>query len=258
VLFRFYCDESYDGNPIDPDIFTISGFFSDELTWSEVQGEWSEVNRYYGVASFHATELNCGRGAYSEWPRERRVSYSAELLGVINRQKARMRAYNCGMRAADYRRTINDAGRAKLGHPWIACFKSCIAMIAKDMETLPASDSLSIVVSTGSGFDRQAVKLFKELLANSKFEYRHRLATCIPASPSDQIGLQIADLMAYEYFKRLKDMDAARKMRVPLKLIRENNAYCEGFFGAATFKNMKESIETAVCGPDQLVIIPSL
>jgi hypothetical protein len=258
VLFRFYCDESYDGNVKSPNVFTISGFFSDQRTWNEVEREWSEVNGRFGVACFHATELNCGTGQYSEWSRQTRVSYSTELLKVVNRQKARMRAYNCGMRANDYRNIISDVGRAKLGHPWIACFQSCIAMIAKDMHALPSSDSFSVVVATGSGFDLQAVKLFEELVANPKFEFRHRLTNCIPASPIDLIGLQVADLMAYEYFKGLNDKNTERKMRPPLRLIREHNAYCEGFFGASTFTNLKDGIESADCGRDQLVVIPSL
>lgn len=241
-----------------PNVFTISGFFSDQLSWDEVESQWSEVNRRFAVSAFHATELNRGSGRYREWSKETRVAYSAELLQVVNRQKHRMRAYNCGMRADDYRGTISNIGRLKLGHPWIACFKGCIAMIAKDMETLPSDDTLSVVVAKRSGFDLQALKLFEELRSNPKFEFRHRLSVCIGARPKDVIGLQVADLIAYEYFKRLTDKNSARKMRAPLALVREHNAYCEGFFGAATFEKLKEGIESADCGRDQLVIIPSL
>jgi hypothetical protein len=60
VLFRFYCDESYDGKANDPDYFTISGFFSDQPTWEEVEEDWTSINVRYGVSAFHATHLNRG------------------------------------------------------------------------------------------------------------------------------------------------------------------------------------------------------
>ncbi|HUL00281.1 MAG TPA: DUF3800 domain-containing protein [Nitrospirota bacterium] len=257
MLFHFYCDESYDGNARKPNIFTISGFFSDQSTWTKIDKNWNEINHRYGVSRFHATELNGAKGEYSKWSKPRRARYSAELLTAVNCQKTRMRAYNCGMRAAEYRTIINEAGCIKLGHPWVACFKSCIAMIAKDMEDLPVNDSFSVFVERGSGFDIQAVKIFGELKKNPAFAYRHRLKTCTPAEPKQLIGLQVADLMAYEYFKRLQDKEN-KDMRIPLTLIREHNGYEEGFFGNKTLKNMKNDIESAPCGPDQLVIIPKL
>ena len=258
MLFRFYCDESYDGDSEYPNTLTISGFFSDQPTWEEVEEQWEDINRQYGVSAFHATDLNSGWGEYRKWCRRKRVCYSKDPLHAVNSEKKRMRAYNCGMHADEYRKIISDAGRVKLGHPWIACFKSCIAMIARDMETLPATDTLSVVVEKGSGFDADAVRILGQLAGDPGFAYRHRLTTCAPSKPECIVGLQAADLMAYEYFKRLKDRARQAEMRPPLSLIREHNAYEEGFFGEATLRRMKNGIESAECGPDQLVITPSL
>jgi hypothetical protein len=254
VLFSFYCDESYDGKS-NPDTYTISGFFSDQPTWKEVEEQWSEINRRYGISCLHASALNCRDKEYGGWCKEKADRYSSELLNAVNRQGKRMRAYNCGMRADEYRAIISDSGRIKLGHPWIVCFQSCIAMIAKDMETLHMDDKLAVVVERGSEFDARAVKMFRELRENPDFAYRYRLADCTLASPDMFVGLQVADLMAYEYFKRLNEK---KKMREPLRLIREHNAYVEGFFGRETFMRFQEGIEASSCGPDKLVIIPSL
>lgn len=261
VLFRFYCDESYDGKANNPDYFTISGFFSDQPTWEEVEHEWLAVNNEYGVTNgFHASELN-GRGPktrYSRWNKSRADEYSAKLLYCINRQKFRMRAYNCGIRGDAYRRVISSAGQIKLGHPWICCFQSCVAMIAKDMETLPRKDTFSVVLGRESRFDALAVALFNGMADNPSFPYRHRLETCTPGNPERVIPLQVADLMAFEYFKRLCGTDNGKRKRPPMDLIQEHNAYCEGFFGEEVFVRMKDAIESSACGPNQLVIIPSL
>lgn len=256
MKFRFYCDESYDGNPKNPETLTISGFFSDQLTWKEVEESWIQINDRYGVSRFHAAPLNGGKGEYEGWSKDQRIKYSSELLEVVESQKARLVAYNCGMRANAYRRIVSEAGQAKLGPPWFVCFKSCIAMITAHMETLPQDYSLSVTVESGSGFDQMAISFFEQLTANPNFPYRHRLKSCEIATPNQTVGLQLADLMAYEYFRRLHKQGSI--MRVPLQRIRSSANYAEGFFGEDTLKRLKEGIETAACGPGELVIIPTL
>jgi hypothetical protein len=169
-----------------------------------------------------------------------------------------MRAYNCGIRGDAYRKVISNAGQIKMGHPWICCFQSCIAMIAKDMETLSSEDRFSVVLGRESRFDSLAVAAFGNMADNPNFPYRHRLETCTPGNPERIVPLQVADLMAFEYFKRMWGSDRGRAKRPPLELIQEHNDYCEGFFGEETFIRMKDQIEASICGPNQLVIIPTL
>jgi hypothetical protein len=256
MLFRFYCDESYDGNSLRPDALTISGFFSDEATWAEIERQWSDVNARYSVQCFHATALNHGKEEYEGWPKEKRVGYSAELLAILTDQGKRLVAYNCGIRSDAYRQIISDEGQRKLGSPWFVCFKSCIAMVARHMETLPVADSFSVIVETGSGFDKMAMEFFDRLAKNPNFPYRHRLGTCAAAKPDTAAGLQVADLMAYEYFRRLQR--AGKEMRRPLEIIRNSSNYAEGFFGENTLERMKAGIESAHCGDGELVVIPEL
>jgi hypothetical protein len=261
VLFRFYCDESYDGKAHDPDYFTVSGFFSDQPTWEEVEDEWRDVNLRYGVSGFHATELNSRLGEYLGWCRSKQCEYSAALLNVINRQKMRMVAYNCGIRGDAYRRVISPVGQMKMGHPWILCFQSCIAMVAKHMETLPVEDSFSVVFGQENRFEEIAVSAFSQMAINPLFMYRHRLMTCTPGSPKQIIPLQVADLMAYEYYRRMRQhfqSDPIAELRAPLSLIRQHNNYAEGFFGESWFIANKLAIESAVCEPNQLIVIPDM
>lgn len=257
MVFRFCCDESHEGVQ-DPNTYTISGFFSDQPTWEDVEERWHEINCSYGVPRFHAQHLNRRSEEYEGWCKCKGDSYSAELLKLINDQGNKMRAYNCGMHSDAYRSLISDKSRDKLGHPWMVCFNSCVAMIAKDMESLPQSDMISVVVERGGGFDQEAVESFQSMRANPDFAYRHRLMTCAPATPEMSIGLQVADLMAYEYFKQLNDRSRARDMRAPYDLIRQHNTIVERFFGSVTLTTMKDRIESSDCGPGQLVIIPTL
>lgn len=261
LLFHFYCDESYDNDAGNPKYFSISGFFSDQPTWEEVERDWRAINEAEGLlCGFHATELN-GRGPktrYAGWDKPRGDAYSAKLLNCVNRQKRRMRAYNCGIRVDCYGDIISDDGRKKLGHPWMVCFKSMIAMVAKDMETLPREDSFSVIFEHENQFDLMAIEAFWEMKANAMFPYRHRLMIATPGDKEEIPCLQVADLMAYEYFKRMQGIDKGNDMRKPLELIRKHNDYCEGYFGESTLRNLKDGIESSVCGPNRLTVIPDL
>lgn len=261
MFFRFYCDESYDGKALNPDFFTISGFFSDQPTWEEVEEEWSATNKKYGVTQFHATKLNGRSGEYDGWCKSKADEYSAELVGAVTRQRFRMVAYNCGVRGDAYRRIISPVGQIKMGHPWIMCFQSCIAMVAKHMETLPASDKFSVVLGRETRFDALAVHAFGQMSQNPIFPYAHRLETCTPASPEKIIPLQVADLMAFEYYKRLRQQIDGQPMPPPryaLDMIQRHNNYAEALFGESWFRANAEMIESTPSGPNQLIVIPEL
>lgn len=253
MVFKFYCDESYNGNAKDPSLLTISGFFSDEPTWKIVEAEWKTINVKYAVKAFHAVHLNHRNKEFTGWSVEQQRGYSAELLDSVNRQKGRMRAYNCGIRGDFYRSIISEKSQIKMGHPWVACFQSCIAMIAKDMEQMPVEDKFSVVFGREPRFATWAHEAFGWLKQNPLFKYAERLGDCAPESPEQCVPLQIADLMAYEYYKRM----VSDRERIPLKLIRKHNVYCERYFGEKTFLSLKQQIEETRCSPNQLVIIPS-
>jgi hypothetical protein len=257
VIFRFCCDESHEGKQ-GSECYTVSGFFSNLPTWDEVEDRWDEINRNYGVPRFHAQHLNRRDIEYDGWCKCRADSYSAELLKVVNEQGKRMRAYNCGMHCDAYKTVVSEEGREKLGHPWMVCFNSCVAMIAKDMETLPPDDVVEIIVERGGGFDDEAVESFGRMNVNARFPYRHRLKSCTPTTPEKRIGLQVADLMAYEYFKRLNNRVRDSRMRPPYDLIRQHNGFEEGFLGSVTLTALNDAIENTPCGPGELIVIPTL
>jgi hypothetical protein len=169
-----------------------------------------------------------------------------------------MRAYNCGMHCDAYRAIVSGKGREKLGHPWMVCFSSCVAMIAKDMETMPTGEEVEVIVERGGGFDDKAIEAFERTKVNPRFHYRHRLKSCTPTTSENRIGLQVADLMAYEYFKRLNDRTRDCKMRLPYGLIRQHNGFEERFFGSSTLKTLRDEIENTSSGPGELIIIPTL
>jgi hypothetical protein len=272
MLFRFYCDESYDGcppgkarrdratPPFEPITYVVAGFFADQITWNDVESRWIEVNDRVHVSRFHAAHLNGKTHEYEGWNDEQKIAYSAELLKIISAQGKRMHAFTCGMLADKYRESISEAGREKFGHPYLACFGTCIARVADAMDrgNFPAEDQIAVIIDRNR-FQTDARQLFYNLKDNPQFPYRHRLATCTPADSGDVAALQCADLIAYEVFKRLhvnRDSNAA-EMRQVLSLLVDTIGYDGGnYFSERILRQLKPRIESAVCAPGGLVIVP--
>ncbi|MGA2148394.1 MAG: DUF3800 domain-containing protein [Bryobacteraceae bacterium] len=272
MLFRFYCDESYDGCPpskarrnsalpsYEPRTYVVAGFFSDERTWDDLESRWSAVNDTFHVPRFHASHLNGKKHEYEGWDDQQKIAYSAELLRIIRAHGKMMHAFTCGMLADKYRDIISDAGREKLGHPYLACFGTCIARVADAMDQgrFSSQDRIAVIIDRNE-FQAEAVKLFNHLKDNPQFPYHHRLATCTPGDSGEIPALQTADLIAYEVFKRLdvnRDTNAA-EMRKVFSLLVETIGYDGGnYFSERILRELKPGIESAVCRPGGLVVIP--
>ncbi len=137
MVFRFYCDESHDSpksKGSEPKNYVVGGFFGDELTFDKVERRWFAKNRSAHVARYHAAHLNAGTWEYDGWSKEKRLRYSKRILQVLKDQRRKLHGFGCGMHVDDYRQIINSVGQSKLGHPYIACFKTAIAMVAAQMD----------------------------------------------------------------------------------------------------------------------------
>src|SRR5271163_4703515 len=142
VLFNLYCDTSFDGSskdnvagvPHEPRTYVIAGFFCSQPVWESVEDRWNDINERFTVPRFHASHLNHKSEEYEGWNNAQKLCYSKSMLQIINDQGNKMYGISCGMLADEYRKIINEEGRAKLGHPYLACFKTCIATIARAMD----------------------------------------------------------------------------------------------------------------------------
>jgi hypothetical protein len=165
ALFRFFCDESYDSDPRKgtgtifyepgsgkpthvPQTYVVAGFFSNEIRWGDIEKRWSKENELVGVKRYHATYVNAREGEFKGWGKNKQIEYSKNLTQILLDQGSFLHALSCGIWASDYYRIINDHGRRKLGPPYIACFNSCVALIAQEMEVrgFPAEDKFAVIL----------------------------------------------------------------------------------------------------------------
>ena len=265
LTYSLHCDLSYDGTsnvkgkPHVPETYVFAGFFADDLTCESIERQWVSVNSIFGVSRFHAAHLNAKSNEYNGWDDEKKKAYSAELLKILSAQGKRVYAISCGMFADEYRRIISVEGQRKMGSPYIACFNSCIALVAQSMNAPGAfsrDDRFSVLLDLDDGCS-YAVKSFYRMKTNSHFQHRDRLGDCDTSSMERTTCLQVADLIAYELFKSLHSLrKGIEKPRHPLKSLMRDNVVSERFFGSKTLRSMKAQIEETPSVHDGLVIVP--
>jgi len=259
VLFKFFSDESYDSQTPEPRTYIVAGYFSSDAIWQNVEKRWAPLNSEYGVPRFHASHLNAKTYEYDGWADPKKIEYSSKMLKIITDQERALHAFVCGIHADEYRRIISDAGREKMGHPYLVCFKTCMALVAKEMDEggFQPEDKIAVFIDRNP-FEIEAVRIFCQLKDNPQFPYRSRLHSCTPASMDSMIALQPSDMIAYEGFRWHHDRRAKEcKTRIVMDTILNHNGITERYFGAKTLSGLKDGIEATVCLPNQLVILPT-
>ena len=79
-------DESYDSDPNQggvvfhtmgdqyvPKAYVVGGFFSDEITWGEIEGNWLTENKRAGVQRYHASQLNAREDEFKGWKKDQQI-----------------------------------------------------------------------------------------------------------------------------------------------------------------------------------------
>ena len=273
ALFKFFCDESYDSDPHQdserilhaakepyvPRTYVVGGFFSNEIVWGKIKRSWDWKNKRVGVPGFHASHLNARDHEYEGWGKNRQIRYAKYMLGILKRQGLDLHAVSCGMLVRDYEQIISAQGRRNLGHPYIACFKTCLAMIARGMNDprggFYPEDQFAVVLDRND-LQSEAVDIFYKMKDSIVFHDRNRLATCIPGVAEDVTELQTADLIAYDTFKLLHEAkDGVMKARKSLESMFNKNGFQGLYYGKDTLETIKPKLEAAVdCAPNGFII----
>jgi hypothetical protein len=266
VEFSFFCDESYDppktkrlkgSPPLEPKCYVVGGFIGDQRTWEKVEGRWDRKNKRVGVPRYHAAHLNAATWEFDGWGKTRRLRYSKGMLRILKDQKKKLHGISCGLYVDDYRRIISADGQRKMGHPYLVCFKECIATIAQHMEYggFAPEDTFSVVLDQNE-HQIEAVDFFYKL-KKSNFPYRHRLETCTPGLATKYIGLQAADFVAYETFRLMQSIrNEIAQIRHALNVMFNTTGFMGHLYGEDALKKIAPLVDAAKCKANGYVGIP--
>lgn len=244
ALYYFYCDESYDSQVTPPKTFVVGGFVAAEKIWERIQRRWDAANRRAQVNRYHASHLNAYDHEFKNWTRPQGLEYSKQVLKILTDQERILQGVTCSLFGEDYERAIDEPSRRKLGNYYVLCFKTCVGMIANEMQKFPREDQFSVILDRGD-WQEEAVKAFYDMKGATNWERRSRLSECTVGGP-ETIALQPADLIAYETFRYLhgRQMDTPN-VRALIRAMFKQNGYTGFFFDAEIFERLKQPLRDA-------------
>ena len=187
-----FADES--GHAADPKVDHVGlvGLIAPEEKWMAFRDRWSAALADFGVATFHMREFAHRRGAFQDWPEERRRALLDRLLTAIEELQPTIVGSVISLRAW---RALDPSAQRLFLDPYYACIQEFAYLAAVHGATV-GQDDVQITLSQNSEFAGRGKLLFDALsksrtMPASVREYRYADMRLEPA-------LQAADLVAYE------------------------------------------------------------
>lgn len=224
AVLKFQFDESYNQRAM-----SIGGWLANELEWKRFERMWAKrldfVNSRNAtnqqVTRFHAAPLNARDGEFENWTQSMSIAFSKKFLSTM--QKRDMQAI-CMSTDMDALLEAFPAGdpKARRERGYVMCIKQMMVEIGHVMRDEFPNDKVLLVHDRGN-WDVQALEAYNWMVDDDRWESRKFFAGIIPMSWEHSIGLQPADMIAYETFRFVKDtvMPDSEKLRAALIAIME-------------------------------------
>jgi hypothetical protein len=266
-MLWFHCDESYDSQFNDPTVFVVGGAVADDTIWRRVEDGFSAANLSAGVTEYHAADVNAFGGEFEKWKgtpegKDCQIAYGKQLIKTMQDQGRRLHVVSVGMLKKEYERIIDESGRRKFGHPYIVCFKECIALLAEEMERhWEPEHRFSVIFDRdreNKALQQEATEVFYQMKDGEGWPPRHRLGTCTPGDSNEIIALQSADLVAYETFRLIHDKHfTGGKVRKAFDSLFPHNGFSGLYYDAGVLERIKGPLDAANVVPNGFVVIHS-
>jgi len=222
AVLQFKFDESFDHQ-----IMVVGGWIATELEWKRLEGSWQrridEENENstpeQQITRFHATEMNCKTGEFQHWDARRCVRLSRKLINMLAKRKMGAIAIGCNMDAIQQIWPKGDKKTVKK-RTYVLCMKQMMVDIAHTMEDIFPGDRVLLVHDHGN-WDDAALEAYNLMIDEPEWKRRHVFEGIVSKSGKDTsaVGLQAADMIAYEVFKGIKARTVSKdaEMRAVMK-----------------------------------------
>ncbi len=206
LIFKF--DESYDNQKT---LMVVGGWLMEQSQWQQLETDWAAcinaTNKAHRpdqkITRFHATELNGFKEQFKNWDKPMSVELTASLTEILKRRPSLFLASAVNMRdmVTVFPETANTMLESALG----LCVKQVMISLGHVVKKNFAPDKLAMAYESGN-MDNHANNAFKQIIADKKFKPRG-LFTSLSFVTGKPVGMQAADLIAYESMKRILSLN---------------------------------------------------
>jgi len=206
AFLKFQFDESYNDRAM-----CVGGWLASELEWLKFERMWTKRLKYINsrnapnqqITRFHAAPLNARDDEFKNWTQDMSIAFSKKFLSTIQKRDMRAICMSTDMQALHQAFPDGDP-KAIQERGYILCIKQMMVEIGHTMRDHYPNDKVLLVHDRGN-WDVQALNAYHWMVDDVRWEPRKYFAGIIPMSWEHSIGLQPADMVAYETFRFLKD-----------------------------------------------------
>lgn len=207
AVVQFQFDESYDHQ-----IMCVGGLIGSEHEWKRLESRWQrriDFENFHSrpdqqISRFHATQMNCKSGEYKNWDKPKCLKLSKKLIGLVAERKMGAIAVACDMDAM--REVFPKGDEASLfRRTYILCVKQLMVDIDRAMQAYFSGDSVLLIHDSGN-WDEELLAGYNLMVDEPGWAPRRIFEGLLPKTGKTGVGLQAADMIAYEIFKGVKAM----------------------------------------------------
>jgi hypothetical protein len=205
AVIQFKFDESYDQQ-----IMCVGGWIADEHEWKRLETRWQkridQENAHsrpdQQITEFHATEMNCKDGEFANWDHPKCIAFSKRLITLLAERKMGAIAIACDMDAI---REVFPKGDAEgmIRRTYVLTFKQMMVDVAHVMQDYFPGDKLLLIHDHGS-WDDLLLKGYNLMIDEPGWAPRSLFEGLLAKTGRTAVGLQAADMIAYEVFKGVR------------------------------------------------------
>jgi len=216
AVLQFKFDESYDNR-----VMSVGGWIGDELEWKRLESTWQRRIDFENshnrddqqITRFHASHMNCKDGEFENWDKDMCLKFSKKLIHLLSKRRMGSISIACDMDAI---REVFPNGdfEGMIRRTYVLCFKVLMIEIARVLREYFLGDHVLLIHDHGN-WDVQALEAYNLVIDEPAWEPRLLFEGLLPRTGSQDVGLQAADMIAYEVFKgiraRTKSPEAAMR-----------------------------------------------
>jgi hypothetical protein len=232
IVLAYKFDESYKNART----LVVGGWIGEEDQWKDLQREWCSAISFENetlpdgskISRYHASEMNARDHEFSDWDDKRMLRFTKRLLDIVGHSG--MTAITCGMDLAAFLELFPHRDPPDYGVAYGMCMKQIMILLGQAMETWEPEYRVTLI-HDHSQWDSLAHDGFYQYKNDPSWQYGDRFVTITPLSSYGDVGLQAADLIAYEAMRWLDDnLWTENDMRKPLQELLKKTEDVNGFY----------------------------
>ena len=206
TVIRAYFDESYDSR-----MFAVAGIVGKVQTWVQIEAGWQAAIRLRNqelfadgrkqISRYHAAEMNAHDNEFKGWGEDETRNFAEQLLAVLYGREIFITSF--AVKLDDLQKVFPEWCKTQQeaqDYAYRFAFHDGLLACGHIASWLNSNEGVDVWYDHGR-WDPVASEVYAQMRNDATYAERERFTSCASASSLRYVGLQSADMMAYECWR---------------------------------------------------------